>query len=279
MTGAKFDIEKFDGTGDFRLWRIKMRALLIQHGCEAALEVLSADMEAEAKAELNKKAHSACELNASVEEKDSLAQGDRVSSILCDCVLESHKHRVSSVRRHTTQGSGGYGFIFSGSNTKHLESSKSEQIIKKSDWETVKKHLTVAGRSQQNGVAERMNGTLMDKVRCLLIQSGLPKTFWAGKRHYAAYLINRSPLTAIEKKTPMEMWSGHPSDYGMLRIFGCVTHSRVKQDTLKDSGGRSKDQKMAIDDEQGIMKLDQTPDLTNISWLGIEGSEGKNETF
>ncbi|GJX23324.1 retrovirus-related pol polyprotein from transposon TNT 1-94 [Tanacetum coccineum] len=58
MTGAKFDIEKFDGTGDFGLWRIKMRALLIQHGCEAALEVLPADTDAQPKAELNKKAHS-----------------------------------------------------------------------------------------------------------------------------------------------------------------------------------------------------------------------------
>ncbi|GKF18881.1 hypothetical protein Tco_0063799 [Tanacetum coccineum] len=36
-----------------------MRALLIQHGCEAALEVLPVDMEAKTKAELNKKAHSA----------------------------------------------------------------------------------------------------------------------------------------------------------------------------------------------------------------------------
>ncbi|GKE39568.1 hypothetical protein Tco_1462973, partial [Tanacetum coccineum] len=36
-----------------------MRALLIQHRCEAALEVLPADMEAQTKAELNKKAHSA----------------------------------------------------------------------------------------------------------------------------------------------------------------------------------------------------------------------------
>ncbi|GJS97386.1 retrovirus-related pol polyprotein from transposon TNT 1-94 [Tanacetum coccineum] len=36
-----------------------MRALLIQHGCEAALEVLPADMEAQTKTELNKKAHSA----------------------------------------------------------------------------------------------------------------------------------------------------------------------------------------------------------------------------
>nr|GEV79379.1 zinc finger, CCHC-type [Tanacetum cinerariifolium] len=58
MMGAKFDIEKFDGTGDFGLWRIKIRALLIQHGCEAAPEVLPTDMEAQTKAEL-KKAHSA----------------------------------------------------------------------------------------------------------------------------------------------------------------------------------------------------------------------------
>ncbi|GKA81838.1 hypothetical protein Tco_0788530 [Tanacetum coccineum] len=58
MTGAEFDIEKFDGNNDFGLWRIKMCALLIQHGCEVALEVLLADMEAQTKAGLNKKAHS-----------------------------------------------------------------------------------------------------------------------------------------------------------------------------------------------------------------------------
>ncbi|GJY08010.1 retrovirus-related pol polyprotein from transposon TNT 1-94 [Tanacetum coccineum] len=58
MTGAKFDIKKFNRTGDFELWRIKMRALLIQHGFEVALEVLPADMEAQTKAKVNKKAHS-----------------------------------------------------------------------------------------------------------------------------------------------------------------------------------------------------------------------------
>nr|GFD17544.1 zinc finger, CCHC-type [Tanacetum cinerariifolium] len=58
MTRAKFDIEKFDRTGDFGLWRIKMRALLIQHDREAALEVLPEDMEAQVKTELYKKAHS-----------------------------------------------------------------------------------------------------------------------------------------------------------------------------------------------------------------------------
>ncbi|GJW41011.1 retrotransposon protein, putative, ty1-copia subclass [Tanacetum coccineum] len=128
----------------------------------------------------------------------------------------------------------------------------------------IARHLTVVGTPQQNRVAERMNKTLMDKVRCLLIQSGLPKTFWAEATCTAAYLINRSPSRAIEKKTPMEMWSGHPSDYGMLRIFGCgvkgyrlyrlddespkivtsrnvvFNESVMYKDTLKDSGAGDK---------------------------------------
>ncbi|GJV90022.1 retrotransposon protein, putative, ty1-copia subclass [Tanacetum coccineum] len=43
----------------------------------------------------------------------------------------------------------------------------------------------------------------------------------------------RSPSTAIEKKTPMEMWSGHPSDYEMLRIFGRVAYPNDKQGKLQ----------------------------------------------
>ncbi|GKC55049.1 retrovirus-related pol polyprotein from transposon TNT 1-94, partial [Tanacetum coccineum] len=114
----------------------------------------------------------------------------------------------------------------------------------------IAKHLTVVGTPQQNVVAEHINKTLIDKVRCLLIQSGLPKTFWAEATCTVAYLINRSPPRAIEKKTPMETWLGYPSDYGMLRIFGCVAYPYDKQvtsrnmvfnesviykDTLKDS--------------------------------------------
>nr|GEU80930.1 hypothetical protein [Tanacetum cinerariifolium] len=97
----------------------------------------------------------------------------------------------------------------------------------------IARYLTVSGTPQQNGLAEHMNRTLMDKVRYLLIQSRLPKTFWAKATYMAAYLINMSPLIAIEKKIPMEMWSGHPSDYGMLRIFGCVAYPQDKQGKLE----------------------------------------------
>ncbi|GJZ48237.1 hypothetical protein Tco_0602069 [Tanacetum coccineum] len=42
MTGTKFDIEKFDGTNDFTLWQVRMKALPKQQGLVAALEELPA---------------------------------------------------------------------------------------------------------------------------------------------------------------------------------------------------------------------------------------------
>ena len=38
MGTTKYDIEKFSGENDFGLWRIKMEAILIQHGCPKALK-------------------------------------------------------------------------------------------------------------------------------------------------------------------------------------------------------------------------------------------------
>ncbi|GJW02171.1 hypothetical protein Tco_1561027 [Tanacetum coccineum] len=54
---TRFDIEKFDGKNDFGLWKIKMRALMVQQGCDATLETLPVDMEAGEKAALMKKAY------------------------------------------------------------------------------------------------------------------------------------------------------------------------------------------------------------------------------
>ncbi|GKC52017.1 retrotransposon protein, putative, ty1-copia subclass, partial [Tanacetum coccineum] len=44
-------------------------------------------------------------------------------------------------------------------------------------------------------------------------------SFWAEATITTAYLINRAPSTSLEKKTPMDLWSGHPANYEMLRIF------------------------------------------------------------
>ncbi|KAH9782808.1 Integrase catalytic domain-containing protein [Citrus sinensis] len=87
--------------------------------------------------------------------------------------------------------------------------------------------------SRRNGVAERMNRTLLEKVRCMLSKAGLDKKFWVEAVSYASYLVNQLPSAAIGGKTPMEMWSGkHAQDYDSLRIFGCPSYYHVKDGKL-----------------------------------------------
>lgn len=38
MSSAKFEVEKFSGKNDFSLWRMKMRAVLVQQGLVEALD-------------------------------------------------------------------------------------------------------------------------------------------------------------------------------------------------------------------------------------------------
>lgn len=94
------------------------------------------------------------------------------------------------------------------------------------------RHKTVRGTPQQNGLAERMNRTILERVRCMLTAAKLPKTFWTEAVVTACYLINRCPSSAITFKTPQEMWTGRPADYSSLRIFGIIAYAHLKQDKL-----------------------------------------------
>ncbi|CAM8963279.1 unnamed protein product [Rhodiola kirilowii] len=97
----------------------------------------------------------------------------------------------------------------------------------------IKRHHTVPGTPQQNGTAERMNRTLLEKVRCMLISSGLKPSLWGEAVVTAAYLINRSPSSVIGFKTPQEMWTGKPPNLNHLRPFGCSAYAKVSQGKLK----------------------------------------------
>lgn len=80
---------------------------------------------------------------------------------------------------------------------------------------------TIPYTPEQNGVAERMNRTLVEKAKCMLINANLPKQYWAESVHTAAYIINRTPTQSLKYKTPEEIWSGQKPKVGHLRIFGC----------------------------------------------------------
>jgi transposase InsO family protein len=54
-------------------------------------------------------------------------------------------------------------------------------------------HRSAPSAPQANGIAERANRTIFEMARTTLIQSGLPKTFWAEAVSNAAAIHNRLP--------------------------------------------------------------------------------------
>lgn len=85
---------------------------------------------------------------------------------------------------------------------------------------------TVPYSPQQNGVAERLNRTLVEKTRAELFDAGLGKEFWGEAMHVANYLRNRSPAAGLST-TPYEAFTGAKPDVSHLRVFGCPVWVKV----------------------------------------------------
>ena len=80
----------------------------------------------------------------------------------------------------------------------------------------------------QNGVAERINRTLMESARAMMTQAGLPNHYWAEAVSTAAYLRNRVSTRSLkEKQTPYEKWYGRKPDVSHLRVFGCMAYAYI----------------------------------------------------
>ena len=79
---------------------------------------------------------------------------------------------------------------------------------------------------QQNGVAERLNRTLLDKARAMMRDANLPLRYWGEAMQTANYLRNRSP-SKHHGKTPYEVLFGRKPDVSHLRVFGCATSSLI----------------------------------------------------
>lgn len=104
----------------------------------------------------------------------------------------------------------------------------------------IQMELTVAYTPEQNGVSERMNRTLVEKARAMLVDSGVSKEFWGQAVQTAAYLLNRSPTCAVQtKKTPFELWEDKKPDVSKLRVFGCSVFVHVPSQLRKKLDSKS----------------------------------------
>nr|GEZ32205.1 hypothetical protein [Tanacetum cinerariifolium] len=83
---------------------------------------------------------------------------------------------------------------------------------------------TVPGTSQQNGVVERQNCTLIEAARTMLIFSKASMFLWAEAVATACYTQNRSLIHTRHHKTPYELVHNKKHDLTFFRVFGAFCY-------------------------------------------------------
>ena len=94
----------------------------------------------------------------------------------------------------------------------------------------IRHQFTPPKTPQLNGVAERMNKTLMERVRCLLSHSKLPHSFWGEALLAVVHVWNLSPSVPLDFEAPVKIWSGRDVSYKHLRVFGCKAFVHIPRD-------------------------------------------------
>ena len=97
----------------------------------------------------------------------------------------------------------------------------------------IRREFTAPYTPVQNGVAERMNRTIQDRVVSMLHHANLSQGFWAEAVLTAVHVINLSPNTAIGLKVAQELWTGKTPHYAHLRVFGCEAYVHVPKTLRK----------------------------------------------
>ncbi|CAI7855055.1 unnamed protein product, partial [Closterium sp. NIES-54] len=73
---------------------------------------------------------------------------------------------------------------------------------------------------QQNGIAERHFGMVMDVARTSMIHAAAPHFLWTFAVQYAAHQINLQPRVSLPETTPTLRWTGKVGDASVFRVWG-----------------------------------------------------------
>lgn len=79
---------------------------------------------------------------------------------------------------------------------------------------------TAPDTPSQNGIAERRNRTYLNMARAIMIESGVPDSFWAEAIYFVNYICNRSATKSLDK-SPYEILYHKKPDLSHIRVFGC----------------------------------------------------------
>ena len=84
---------------------------------------------------------------------------------------------------------------------------------------------TSVGILQQNGIPKMRNHTLLDMVRCLLVNSSLHEFLWGEALKTATYILNQMRKKCV-LKTPYELWSQKKPSLRHFHVWGCKAEVR-----------------------------------------------------
>ena len=96
----------------------------------------------------------------------------------------------------------------------------------------IKLEYAATNTPQQIGVSERDGQTLAGVTRCLLKDGDFPPSMWGELMLTAAYLLNRSPHSALGGATPYSKLHNKSPDLSGLRVIGArafVHHERYRK--------------------------------------------------
>ncbi|CAI7760197.1 unnamed protein product [Closterium sp. NIES-54] len=80
--------------------------------------------------------------------------------------------------------------------------------------------FTLPASPQQNGIAERRIGMVMDVARTSMIHAAAPHFLCPFAAQYAAHQINLQPRVSLLEPTPTLRWRGKVGDASVFRVWG-----------------------------------------------------------
>ncbi|CAI7742153.1 unnamed protein product [Closterium sp. NIES-53] len=84
----------------------------------------------------------------------------------------------------------------------------------------IRQTFTLPASPQQNGIAERRIGMVMDVTRTSMIHAAAPHFLWPFTVQYVAHQLNLQPRVSLPETSPTLRWTGKVGDASAFRVWG-----------------------------------------------------------
>jgi len=148
------------------------------------------------------------------------------------CLLQKKSETLHELKRLIMQWE-----ALRGTRCKYLFSDRGGEYVSDAlkDWfadKGIVHDFSVPDTPQQNGVAERVNQTLNNMVRAMMVQYKSYPPLWGDAMMYVVKILNYT-LNETLGVTPYEAFHGKVPDVSNFRTFGCLAFARVSDDHRK----------------------------------------------